>query len=247
MDKSIGKLKLSRSELVVCGALLLGAAGFGIYRLSQAIYDIREPQIFEEATRTVSLGEPLSLTYREVGNQSNYIPWNGTVEMAVQRVALYPSYAEANTAEKNADNPNGLLNSLNRDDPFLIVEVEVTNVDADEGDYWWRNANTTGISGSDGAITLEGVFNLYSDTPFNDDDNYLSSALWCVDGVSSSEYDNLVDVPQGETVYVTLGFSLKDGAEEHLDDASLIYRSIFDRMDIGSPTLGGANNDAASQ
>ena len=249
MDRPIGKLKLSRSELVVCGALLLGAAGFGVYRLGQAIYDMREPQIFEEATRTVALGETISLTYREVGQECNYIPWNGTVEMTVQRVALYPSYTDAGAAEEDAGNPNGLLNDSNRDDPFLVVEVEVTNIDAEEGGYWWHqgSVDAMGISDSDGAVTLQDTFSLYSDTPFNGNGNYLASALWCVDGVSSSEYGNSVDVPQGETVRVTLGFPLADGTEERLDGASLIYNSIFDRMDIGSPTLGGESDEAASQ
>lgn len=250
MGRPIGKLKVSRSELVVCGVLLLGAAGFGVYRLGQAVYDMREPQIFEEATQTVAPGEPISLTYREVGQQCNYIPWNGVVEMTVQRVALYPSYADASAAEEDAGNPNGLLNDSNKGDPFLVVEVEVANVDAEEGDYWWNRSNmeAAGISGSDGAITLQDGFNLYSETPFNDSGSYLASALWCVDGASSSEYGNSVNVPQGETVHVTLGFPLEEGAEDRLDGASLIYGgSIFDRMDIGSPTLGGEDDEAASQ
>lgn len=248
MNGPIGKFKLSRAELVVCGALLLGAVGFGIYQLSQVIYDMREPQIFEEAIRTVVPGDPLSLTYREVGQQSNYIPWDGTVEMTVQKVVLYPSYADASASEKNVGSANGLLNDTNRDDPFLVVEVEVTNIDAEEGDYWWNRSNmeAAGISDSDGAITLQDHFSLYSESPFDSNGNYLPSALWCVDGVSSSEYGNSVNVPQGESVRVTLGFPLEDGAEEHLNRASLIYDSVFDRMDIGSPTLGGEANEAAS-
>lgn len=249
MDGPIGKLKLSRAELVVCGALLLGAVGFGVYQLGQAIYDMHEPQIFEEATRTVVPGEPLSLTYREVGQQSNYIPWDGTVEMTVQKVALYPSYTDASASEKNVGSANGLLNDTNRSDPFLVVEVEVANIDAEEGDYWWNQSNmeAAGTSDSDGAITLQDHFSLYSDASFGGNVNSISSALWCVDGVSSSEYGNSVNVPQGESVYVTLGFPLEDGAEEHLNGASLIYDSIFDRMDIGSPTLGSEANETVSQ
>ena len=51
-------------------------------------------------------------------------------------------------------------------------------------------------------------------------------------------------MPQGETALITLGFTLENGAEEHLDEMSLIYRSIFDRLAIGSPTLGGETDEA---
>lgn len=240
----MGKLNLSRSEVIFCGIMLLGAAGFGIHRLGQAIYKMQEPQIFEEATRTVAPGETLSLTYREVGQQHNSVPWNGTVEMTIQKVALYPSYADAHAAEKNVTNPNGLLNDSIKDNPFLVVEVAVKNIDAEEGDFTWRYANVTGISGSDGAITLQQLFDLYSDTPIDDNGQYLASSLWCVDGESSSEYSAEAVLPQGETALITLGFTLENGAEEHLDEMSLIYRSIFGRLAIGSPTLGGETDEA---
>lgn len=183
----MGKLNLSRSEVIFCGIMLLGAAGFGIHRLGHAIYKMQEPQIFEDATRIIPLGETLSLT---------------------------------------------------------VVEVAVKNIDAEEGDFTWRYANVTGISGSDGAITLQQLFDLYSDTPIDDNGQYLASSLWCVDGESSSEYSAEAVLPQGETALITLGFTLENGAEEHLDEMSLIYRSIFDRLAIGSPTLGGETDEA---
>ena len=62
----MGKLNLSRSEVIFCGIMLLGAAGFGIHRLGQAIYKMQEPQIFEDAARIIPLGETLSLTVVEV-------------------------------------------------------------------------------------------------------------------------------------------------------------------------------------
>lgn len=240
----MNKLKLSRAELISCGLLLLGAAGFGIYRLDQALYKMREPHILEDATRIIPLGETLSLTYREIGREHNSVPWNGTVEMTIQKVALYPSYADAHAAEKNVTNPNGLLNDSTKDDPFLVVEVAVKNIDAEEGDFTWRYANVTDISGSDGAITLQQLFDLYSDTPIDDNGQYLASSLWCVDGESSSEYSAEAILPQGETALITLGFTLENGAEEYLDEMSLIYRSIFDRLAIGSPTLGGETDEA---
>ena len=164
--------------------------------------------------------------------------------MTIQKVALYPSYADAHAAEKNVTNPNGLLNDSIKDNPFLVVEVAVKNIDAEEGDFTWRYANVTGISGSDGAITLQQLFDLYSDTPIDDNGQYLASSLWCVDGESSSEYSTEAVLPQGETALITLGFTLENGAEEHLDEMSLIYRSIFDRLAIGSPTLGGETDEA---
>lgn len=243
----MNKLKLSRAELVSCGLLLLGAAGFGVYRLGQAAYKAQEPRIFEEATRIVALGETILLTHREVGREHNFIPWNGTVEMTIQKVALYASYADAYLSEKDVANPNGLINDTTKDCPFLVVEVRVTNVDAEEGDFTWRYADVTGISGSDGAITLQSAFHLYSDVPFGDGDRYISSALWCVDGESSSDYGASVDIPQGHTVHVVLGFPLEDGAEGQLDGASLMYESVYDRMDIGSPALGGETYASVSQ
>ena len=235
----MNKHKLSRAELVSCGLLLLGAAGLCVYRLNQAAYKAQEPHIFEKATHIVALGETLSLTHREVGREHNFIPWSGTVEMTIQKVTLYASYADACVLEKDVANPNGLLNDTTKDCPFLVIEVQVTNVDAEEGNFTWRYADATGISGSDGAITLRSTFHLYSDVPFGDDGRYISSALWCVDGESSSDYGASVDVPQGHTVHVVLGFPLEDGAEEQLDGASLMYESVYDRMDIGSPVLGG--------
>lgn len=215
--------------------------GFGAHRLSQVAYKMSEPQIFEDATQTVAPGETLALSYRDVGQQCNYVPWNGTVEMTIQRIVLYPSYTAAKNAGEAAGNPNGLLHS--EEDPFLILDIEVTNIDAEEGDYAWRNQT---ISNSDGAITLQQDFQLYSSTAFNHTGSYLFPALWCVNGETSSDYSARTDIPQGETAHVILGFSLEEGAEERLDGAALIYNSIFDRMDIGSPTLGGEADGAVS-
>lgn len=240
------KLNLSRSELIFCGILLLGAVGFGVYRLDQAIYKMRAPQIFEEATQIVDPGETLSLAYREVGREDNQITWNGTVEMTVKKVALYHSYTDARTAGERVANPNGLLGDKNN--PFLIIEVDVTNIDADEdGNTVHGDGTAAGVSSdTDGAITLRQVFSLYSETPFNHTGSYLASSLWCVDGKSSSDYSTVASIPQGQTAHVTLGFSLEEGAEEHLDGAFLEYRSFYDLMSIGSPAFEGETHAAAS-
>ena len=226
----------SRSEFAVMGLLLLGGATFGAYRLNQAVYKANEPNIFEGATQIATPGEPLLFTYREVGQECNYIPWSGNVAMTLKEIELYQSYTAAARVDSRVRDCNSLLHDEKA--PLLLIEVEIENIDAEEGEYSWHQVD---VSTTDGTITVEQeAFELFSEAPFNDDGNYLRSVIWCVNGKTSNEHGNLVDLARGETTYITLGFTLEDGAENRLGDAFLIYGgAFFDRMSIGSPTFGG--------
>jgi hypothetical protein len=209
---------------------------YGIRAWDQAAYKAQEAQIFKDATQTTEFGETASLTYREVGRECNWIPWNGVVEMTLQNVTLYSSYTDALAAGESVSDPNGQL--YDESCPFLVVEVEVANVDADEGGFSW-DTSVQGVAG-DGAVTLHNTgFNLYSETGLNERGCYMAPSTWCADGVSSSELAVEVDVAQGQTLHITLGFMLDRGAEERLDGASLIYDSRYDLMSIGTPAVGG--------
>jgi hypothetical protein len=241
MNKPVGKFKLSRGEFIFCGVLLLGAAGYGVYRLDQARLIAQAPQIIEDATQTVAFGETLSLTHRSIPRiTTNNIAWNGTVEMTLKRVVLYPSYTDALAAGESVANPNRLLHDESL--PFLVVEVETVNVDAEEGDFSYVGKD---VSKTDGAVTLQSFdFDLYS-TKFQSDSTMSPETCWC-DGASLSDYDATFDVAQGTTVHVTLGYSLEDGNEGYLDGASLTYISIYDLMSIGTPAVGGEVDEAAA-
>ena len=85
-----------RGELIAAAVIVLVIAlCVGGYYLSQAIYKANEPQLFEDSTRSVNAGEPMTITYREIGKECNYVKWYGDGELTVQSAVLYDSYPEA--------------------------------------------------------------------------------------------------------------------------------------------------------
>lgn len=215
------------------GVLLLGCVGFGAFKLSERRYVDSLPQLADDSTQTVAFGETMSLTYREIGRESNYIPWTGSVEVTLRQAKLYSSYIEANSSEDwlGGCSPNGLLHD--EGDPFLVVGLEVRNADASQAGFSWD---------ADAQSVPPGCVGLHSDSFLIDDrassaDSAArnSPACACVGGVDLSDYyeSTLFTLAQGESLEVHLGFTLEDGAESSLPGACLEYRSPYDRLDLG--------------
>lgn len=232
------KPRLTRSEFIVGGLIVLGAAGFGLYKLDEYSYAANFSQIAEEATRTVVPGETLELTNRDIGRENNYVPWTGDVGLTVQRVSLYGSYTEAKDVEDELGNPN---NSFSDETvPFLVVELEVRNVDAEWGNFSW--------SGTDDSV-LPGTIRLHStDFVLCGKGFSLGIATAVIGGKDLSDYygDTSFTLSQGDSATVLLGFSLEEGKEKNLDGAYIYLVSSYDRLDLGSPTLGGETDESVS-
>lgn len=234
------KSRLARSEFIVGGLLVLGVAGFGLYKLDEYSYAVNFSQIAEEAIQTVALGETLKLTNRDIGRENNYVPWTGNVELAVQRVSLYESYTVAKDAEEELGDPNNSFSDSDESAPFLVAELEIRNVDAEWGNFSW--------SGTDDSIP-SGAIRFHS-TDFVLYGNGLSFgiATAVIGGKDLSDYysDTSVTLPQGDSTTVLLGFSLEEDAEKNLDGAYICFISSYDRLDLGSPTLGGETDESVS-
>lgn len=223
---------ISRSEAIAGGILLLGAVGFGLTKLDSYLYTENFPKLAEEETHTAALGETLALTNRDIGRETNYIPWTGNVEMAVRRVQLYESYPAAAKVEKGLGQPNGMLH--NESDLFLVLEVEMHNADAEQAGFSWASDGEPEIART--ALLRFMNFRIH---PSNGDE--LPPTTACVDGTDYSDYyaDTSFLLTQGMSSDALLGFSLEDWAEDDLKGAWLGYTSQYDRLDIGSPALGG--------
>lgn len=234
------KSRLARSEFIVGGLLVLGVAGFGLYKLDEYSYAVNFSQIAEEAIQTVALGETLKLTNRDIGRENNYVPWTGNVELTAQRVSLYESYTEAKDAEGELGDPNNSFSDSDESAPFLVAELEVRNADAEWGNFSW--------SGTDDSIP-SGAIRFHS-TDFVLYGNGLSFgiATAVIGGEDLSDYysDTSVTLPQGDSTTVLLGFSLEEDAEKNPDGAYICFISSYDRLDLGSPTLGGETDESVS-
>ena len=225
--------RLSRSEFVTCGVLLIGAAGFGIYKLNEQLYIANLPQLEESETQTVAFGETLSLTYREIGQENNVVPWTGDVEMTLSRVKLYGSYTEALASEEKLSlcTPNGGLHD--ESDPFLVVGIEVRNVDASQAGFSWDTDADSIPQGCVGLNTMDFMLNDHPDSTMLGNRDMPVCA--CVNGADLSDYyqSTLFTLAQNETKNVYLGFTLEDGKEGSLSGACLQYRSPYDSLDLG--------------
>ena len=232
--------RMRRGELIVAAVIVLIAVlGFGGYQLNQVMYKENEPQLFEEATRSVNLGEPMTITYREIGKQCNYVRWNGDVELTVQSATLYSSYSEALEAEGYLGEANN--RSLVEDGPFLVTKLDVLNIDAVENDLWWNNDKD---EAPEGGIVLEmGMFDIYLSSPFGFDGGSPEVLAWCTwlaNDQTSGLYEKAsIDLRRGETAHIVLGFSLDEDEAAKLGDAFLVCSSVFDRFYLGSPSLEG--------
>ena len=201
--------------------------------MSERLYAENLPQLAEDATQSVAFGETLSLTYREVGRENNAVPWTGNVEMTLCRVKLYGSYTEALASEEQLGicTPNGLLHDESL--PFLVVDLEVRNVDASQAGFAW-DADAASISqGSVGLNATDFLLNDHPDSTISGDRDVPVCA--CVDGTDLSDYyqSTLFTLAQNETRDVYLGFTLEDGEEGSLSGACLEYRSPYDNLDLG--------------
>ena len=232
------KPRLARSEFIVGGLLVLGAASFGLYKLDEYSYATNFSQIAEEATQTVALGETLKLTNRDIGRENNYVPWTGNVELAVQRVSLYESYTEAKDAEEELGVPNNSFSDESA--PFLVAELEVRNVDAEWGNFSW--------SGTDNSIPSGAIRFHSTDFVLYGKGLSFGIATAVIGGEDLSDYYSYTSVTlsQGDSTTVLLGFSLVEDAEKNLDGAYICFISSYDRLDLGSPTLGGETDESVS-
>ena len=229
-----------RGELIVAAVILtIIALGAGGFYLSQTMYKANEPKLFEESTRLANLGDSMTITYREVGKQPNYVQWHGDVELTVQSATLHGSYSEALEAEGYLGEANN--RSLTENRPFLVVKLDVTNIDAVENDLWW-NGNKDEAP-KDGIALDMSAFSIYLSNPFGFDGRspeVLGWCTWLANGQTSGLYEKAsIDLKQGETAHVVLGFPVDSDEVAKLDDAFLVCSSVFDRFYLGSPSLEG--------
>ena len=217
-----------RGELIAAAVIVLVIAlCVGGYYLSQAIYKANEPQLFEDSTRSVNAGEPMTITYREIGKECNYVKWYGDMELTVQSAVLYDSYPEAREAEGDLGKTNSLFHDGSK--PFLVVRLDATNIDAVEHDLWWNNDKDA--APENGVVLNMHGFDICTSTPFGGNAERLVWCTWLANGQTSGAYEKAeIDLLQGETAHVVLGFSLEDGEEDRLADAFLVCTSIFDRF-----------------
>lgn len=220
--------RMRRGELIAAAVIVLVIAlCVGGYYLSQAIYKANEPQLFEDSTQAVNAGEPMSITYRKIGKQCNYVCWYGDVEMTVRSAVLYDSYPDALEAEGDLGKTNSLFHDGSK--PFLVVRLDVTNIDAVEHDLWWNNDKDA--APENGVVLNMDGFRIYTSTPFGGNTDSFTWCTWLANGQTSGPYEHAsIDLLQGETTHVVLGFSLEDGEEDRLADAFLICDSTFDRF-----------------
>lgn len=219
------KARFTRAEAITVGVLALGAVGFGVYKINEQLYIQSLPQLMEEATQVVDSGQVMELTYKEVGStEHNSIPWNGVVEMTLQRMKLYESFDAAQACEGEVGSSNGLLRE---DAPYLVIELGISNVDAVETGFSWdMNADLAG----QGVRLLSSGFLVC----FGSINDSKAPAAVVVGGQDCSAYEAYYDLSQGESVTASVGYSLSDGYDERLESAWFTYVSPYDKIDLAS-------------
>ncbi len=232
------KARITRAEAITLGVLAVGAVGFGVYKYREQLYIQSLPRLMEEATQVTEPDQAMELTYREVGStEYNCIPWDGIVEMRLSGARLYENYAQAQAAEGELGSSNGLLRE---DAPYLVIELEVSNVDAVETGYAWDvNADAP-----DHGVRLLSTGFLLCFGSFND---AKSPAMLVIDGQDCSDYESYFDLVQGGEATAFMGFSLDEDYGERLESAWLTYVSPFDKIDLSSVSLGGEGDGTSSQ
>lgn len=219
------KARFTRAEAITVGVLALGAVGFGVYKINEQLYIQSLPQLMEEATQVVDSGQAMELTYKEVGStEHNSIPWNGVVEMTLQRMKLYESFDAAQACEGEIGSSNGLLRE---DAPYLVIELGISNVDAVETGFSWdTNVDLAG----QGVRLLSSGFLVC----FGSINDSKAPATVVVGGQDCSAYEAYYDLSQGESVTALVGYSLSDGYDERLESAWFTYVSPYDKIDLAS-------------
>lgn len=187
----------SRKEILAAIVLIVVAGiSYGAYSLDKS-YKAEQRELFRDAVKeSFSMNETIRLDSQvdesDVMPYSNVsasagLPWKGAVDVTIERAELYPSVDSAGLAD---------LVSLSQPEEtnFLLLEVEVVNIDA-EGNY---ERETTG----------ENVFDItFVRVPPCGDIPYFDGAL--EDATPHEVY--CFELPKGESRLLHVGFFVPNG------------------------------------
>lgn len=213
---------ITKRERVFCIALLAALLIAGaLYLAGSLVRQDAAQKAVEDAATTTAPGQTAHITGNSDG--SDGIPWGGTMDLQVTGCTLYKSFIQAQAA---CDLGNIASEGQDENDPYLVIELQLSNVDAQARYPLIDDAQTAvhenGVNAS--------IFNLQGDGG-----SYLPLSVM-TGQPSFATWSFLFDV--GETTTLRLGYSIPPS--EKLSDPYLYVMTPRWRLQLAVPIKEGA-------